>query len=203
MTVDHPVFSPVGERGPTGDAGSDGLRGEAGFDGLRGVRGEIGHDGPPGTPAPPPVSDRWERRLKLLAYLMIGAIVLISLTVTIRSQNETSGLNDLARDNSERIEALTLELVDTKSVITDADRCTLALTGVSRNATRDYFAALGDVIVVIATVVPEEREAALGDVIEALDNKLLVYRLATDQLTAWQLLAPDRQTVCPVSTPTK
>lgn len=140
-------------------------------------------------------------RTRSLGYAfgsIIGLVVIIALIVAISNIVERG-------DNAARLDKLTDQLQAARSEI-DADntqeqergQCERKFTANTRTTAADVQAGIARLIIIITTVVPEERPQAVGDAVSQLSMALDHYLAAVDAVNAWQPLPVGEQLPCPI-----
>lgn len=135
-----------------------------------------------------------------IAMVMVVIMSLGGLLLIATSSRST------AHENGERIDALTRELTEAQAKLTVASATDAALADCQerfaanvRNGTRDSIVAQSELVVILATVVPEDRPAKVGAAIKALTDSTVAYRAATKAFNDWSLKPADQQLPCPIS----
>lgn len=137
------------------------------------------------------------RRATAVFGIIVGLVVLSAMTV--------AGLSSsVAARNGTRIVQLNEDLKDARKAIADAttvdferDRCERLLQTQVRSASLETQAGVARLVILIATVVPEERDAVLGDEVTRLQAAVDFYDVATTKINTWQLLPSEQQLPCP------
>lgn len=146
------------------------------------------------------------RRKAQTAMAIFGAVAALVVLVAITSlafvvRDKVQERND----NTKSLIALQVELKSAKDLLAkndeataDRDKCQTILQAAVYSSDRDFQAAMGSLIILIATTIPEDRAVAIGDGVQTLQDSLTVYKEAATRLTAWQTLAADQQIPCPI-----
>lgn len=153
------------------------------------------------------------RRLSTVSNTVFGVIVLVALLFAGYQTRVSSHRADRADTRSEQnqgllikvtdqLETVSNELKDTRTQLAalqsnnaDIDACSAKLSALVRSGTRDTLGALADLVILISTVVPSERESKVGPVIERLNKVRIAYKFSTETSNAWNL---NQQLPCPV-----
>lgn len=137
-------------------------------------------------------------RAKVYAYAfgaIMGITVLLALVVVlVTSASNNRRIDDVTRQLAETRAQLVVKSATQKAL----DSCQTAFASATRSATREYTAAIGDLVVVISTVLPEDREAVVGDGVTRLQTRLAEYRAVTDAQAAWGALPDAQKLPCPI-----
>lgn len=137
------------------------------------------------------------RKATAVFGIVVGMVVLGSLVV--------AGLSaQIAARNGKQIAQLNEDLQDARLVIenvsiidSERDRCERLLQTQVRSAARETQAGIAELVIVISTVTPADRDQAMGDGVARLQEALAFYDQATSQINDWQLLPANDQTPCP------
>lgn len=141
--------------------------------------------------------------LMLIFGIAMVAVVLLSLggLVIIATSSRTA-----AHENGQRIDALTEKLTEAQAKLTAASATNAELADCQerfaanvRNGTRDSIVAQSELVVILATVVPEDRPAKVGAAIKTLTDSAAAYRSATKAFNEWSLKPAAEQLPCPIS----
>lgn len=140
-------------------------------------------------------------RLTAYAAMVAGLCVLIALVVLALVWRDGRNADASA---SSRIGQLTQQLDETRDALkiasastSDNLECARRFAAVKDAALAEYLGSIGDLVVVISTNAPgPDREAAIGDKVQALAERLAEYREAIAAVSDWNAAAV--QLPCPI-----